>query len=221
MFVEFDMQQFAEEQSCDRSDFRSLSLIQVGLKRVFDIIVSFTALVCLLPLFLVVGCLIKAQSAGPVFYTQTRNGKDGKTFSILKFRSMKHVSTDEFTQCEIKDSRVTAIGKFIRKTSIDELPQLINVLLGQMSIVGPRPHPVELDAKYVGSIPFYMNRYVVKPGLTGLAQIRGLRGLTPDVATMAKRISADLDYAHHVSFFRDFRIILGTIPAIVMPQNAH
>jgi putative colanic acid biosysnthesis UDP-glucose lipid carrier transferase len=220
MFVDFNTQQFAETSAFRLRASNNSSRLHATLKRSFDILFSLVALICLAPLFLVIACLLIFYCRGPVFFKQTRNGKAGKTFSIYKFRSMKHIPSEKFTQCEVNDNRVTKIGQFIRKTSIDELPQLINVLLGQMSIVGPRPHPVELDAKYESSIPAYMDRYAVKPGLTGLAQIRGHRGLTPNVVTMAKRVNADLEYAKRVTVVRDLAIIAKTIPA-VLRRNAH
>jgi lipopolysaccharide/colanic/teichoic acid biosynthesis glycosyltransferase len=220
MFVDFDVQQFADAQSFDQTKPLNKNRVYSFVKRSFDIFASIVALFCLAPLFLLVACVIKAESPGPVFYRQIRNGKNGSTFSIFKFRSMSHSSSDVFLQCEDNDPRVNVFGHLIRRTSIDELPQLINVLLGQMSIVGPRPHPVELDASYANLIPSYMDRYNVKPGLTGLAQIRGYRGMTPNVETMSQRVNADLDYVKGSSLVGDITIIMRTIPAVFNCRNA-
>jgi putative colanic acid biosysnthesis UDP-glucose lipid carrier transferase len=222
MFVDFDLRQFADGSTYSNAKVVNRSNVQSFLKRLTDITISLIALLCLAPLFLILACLIKAENHGPVFFRQVRNGKAGKTFSILKFRSMAHENdAQEFAQCEAGDSRVTLIGRIIRKTSIDELPQLINVLSGQMSIVGPRPHVPEMDEGFANLVPNYMDRYSVKPGITGLAQVRGLRGPTPNTETMAIRIFADLEYARNVTFLRDMAIMLRTIPAVLFPKNAH
>jgi putative colanic acid biosysnthesis UDP-glucose lipid carrier transferase len=191
------------------------------IKRLIDVCFSLVTLLLLSPLFIVVALLIKFSSHGPVFFAQTRNGQAGKTFNIYKFRSMAHKEDADFEQCMPGDSRVTAIGHFLRRTSIDELPQLINVLRGDMSIVGPRPHAVDHDVMLAEQMPNIMQRYNVKPGITGLAQVYGLRGPTPTTDLVQKRLEADLEYAHKSSILFDLMIIFKTIPVVLARNNAH
>lgn len=188
-------------------------------KRVIDLVGGGAAIICLLPLFLVVALLIKLGSRGPIFYRQTRHGLLGSTFEILKFRTM---FADEcaFAQCQKDDPRITRIGKFLRKTSIDELPQLINVLLGDMSLVGPRPHAVVHDHQLAVLTPRIMERYAVKPGLTGLAQIKGLRGPTASKRAVEDRLSADLHYVEKNSVWLDLKIMFLTVPVVLSAVNA-
>lgn len=188
-------------------------------KRVFDVTLSAGALICLSPLMLLIACIIKLESRGPVLFRQIRNGKSGKTFEILKFRSMKFQPDAAFEQCAPTDTRVSALGKFLRKFGIDELPQLINVLRGEMSLVGPRPHPVELDSQFANMLPNYMDRYAVRPGLTGWAQILGRRGPTPTSEIMAARLAADLEYIRRWSLSFDLLIFARTVPALLFPRQ--
>ena len=133
-----------------------------------------------------------------------------------------HVETNaKFSQCVSDDARVTKIGRLLRNTSIDELPQLWNILKGDMSIVGPRPHAVDHDIQFAQVLPRYFERYSVKPGLTGLAQIRGMRGPTPTLKSMSDRLSADIEYAHRKSVLLDLKIILQTVPLVISAHNAH
>lgn len=192
---------------------------QAVAKRVFDVLVSGGALLCSSPLLLLVACAIRLESPGPVLFRQVRNGRFGKTFEILKFRSMSFEPAAAFRQCAPSDRRVTPLGRFLRKTSIDELPQLINVLRGDMSLVGPRPHPVELDLQFASLIPNYMDRYAVRPGLTGWAQVLGRRGPTPTSEVMTMRLAADLEYIKRWSFSFDLQIFSRTIPAMLFPGN--
>jgi lipopolysaccharide/colanic/teichoic acid biosynthesis glycosyltransferase len=196
-------------------------MLNAFLTRALDISVSLLALIMLSPLFIVVAVLIKRESKGGIFYRQKRNGLNGTTFEILKFRSMRVDDHSQFVQCVSNDPRVTNIGALLRKTSIDELPQLWNILKGDMAIVGPRPHAVEHDAQFAKLLPHYFDRYSVKPGLTGLAQIKGFRGPTPTLKSMGKRIAADLEYANQKSFLGDVKIILQTVPLVISAQNAH
>jgi putative colanic acid biosynthesis UDP-glucose lipid carrier transferase len=182
------------------------------IKRVTDIVVSLTFLITLFPIiYSIFGMLIKLSSPGPVFFIQERTGLKGKKFKCYKFRSMRCNGEAHTRQATVNDTRTTRIGKFIRRTSIDELPQFINVLKGDMSIVGPRPHPIFLNEKYSKLIEKYMVRHFVKPGITGLAQINGLRGETKEVSEMEKRIKKDIWYLENWSIALDIKIIIRTV----------
>lgn len=197
---------------------------QALMKRVFDIIVSGLALVMLSPLFLTLAIAIKLDSKGPALFRQERIGLGNRRFNLLKFRSMYHDLSDHQGQQSTQrgDARVTRVGDFIRRTSLDELPQLINVLRGDMSIVGPRPHATGSRA---GGLLFwevdnaYWLRHVVKPGITGLAQIRGHRGNTFHEEDLQKRLESDLLYVENWSFWEDVRIILKTF-SVITHNNA-
>lgn len=182
------------------------------LKRVFDLVVSAAALVLLSPLLLIVAVLVRLESPGPALFTQVRYGEDGKPFSIYKFRSMTTAAcaSTEVRQATQGDARVTRLGRFLRRSSIDELPQLLNILRGEMSVVGPRPHAVPHNEHYRTLIRGYMLRHKVKPGLTGWAQIHGLRGETETLEKMAHRVQFDLDYLRQWSLALDVYIVLCT-----------
>ena len=181
--------------SSDEEIFRGPSIRKVNAfrKRVFDLLfaslVSIFLLSWLLPILAI---LIKIDSPGPVFFHQKRSGKNGKPFTCLKLRTMIHHGRELPQQATKNDIRVTGIGAFLRSTSLDELPQFFNVLLGQMSVVGPRPHPLFLDERFAGQIPDYTKRFWGKPGITGLSQTFGYRGLTEGVDQMKLRIKADV-----------------------------
>jgi putative colanic acid biosynthesis UDP-glucose lipid carrier transferase len=180
-------------------------------KEAFDRLFALAVLAFLALPFLFIGICIKLSSSGPVFFRQVRHGMNGKKFMIYKFRTMKmHAEKSTVTQAKKNDARVTWIGSFLRKTSIDELPQFINVLLGDMSIVGPRPHALEHNEYYRDELDIYMLRHRVKPGITGWAQINGLRGETDTVEKMQKRVQFDLHYIANWSFALDVKIILWT-----------
>lgn len=181
-------------------------------KRVLDIVLSAMALIALAPLLLIVGILIKISSPGPVLFYQDREGRDGSIFSLVKFRSMRADACDAggTHQTCSDDPRVTGIGKFIRKTSIDELPQLFNVLRGDMSIVGPRPHVPGMFAggrPYRELVEYYDARLKTSPGLTGWAQANGLRGATTNADKAVARINHDIAYIQNFSIWLDLRII--------------
>lgn len=181
------------------------------IKDLFDKVFSFVVLVLLAPLFLVLAILIKLSSPGPVFFKQPRLGLNGRPFNVYKFRSMKvHVEHGTVTQATQNDPRITPIGRFLRRTSLDELPQFINVLMGDMSVVGPRPHALEHNELYKDRLEMYMLRHRVKPGITGWAQIHGYRGETDTVDKMAKRVQFDLHYIQNWSFWMDIKIIAWT-----------
>jgi putative colanic acid biosysnthesis UDP-glucose lipid carrier transferase len=180
-------------------------------KEVFDKVFASVALIMLLPLFVVLGIMIKSTSPGPVFFRQPRLGLNGKPFNVYKFRTMKvHQEHAKVTQATKNDPRLTPIGGFLRRTSLDELPQFINVLLGDMSVVGPRPHAIQHNEMYKDLLEMYMLRHRVKPGITGWAQIHGHRGETDTVDKMAKRVEFDLDYIQNWSLWMDIRIIVWT-----------
>jgi putative colanic acid biosynthesis UDP-glucose lipid carrier transferase len=186
------------------------------LKAIEDKVLAFIALILLSPLFLVIALLIKIDSAGPVFFRQDRSGWSGKTFQIWKFRSMVvHEEQDgKVKQAEKNDPRVTRIGAFLRKSSLDELPQVFNVLSGDMSLVGPRPHAIQHDQEYSQRIEDYFARHNIKPGMTGLAQVRGYRGETKDIAQMMHRIESDIEYINNWSVWLDLMIMLRTVTAL-------
>ncbi|HJW57780.1 MAG TPA: undecaprenyl-phosphate glucose phosphotransferase [Burkholderiaceae bacterium] len=180
-------------------------------KNLFDKIFALITLVLLAPLFAVIAVCIKSSSPGPVFFTQPRLGLNGKKFNVYKFRSMKvHQEHGTVTQATQNDPRLTKIGQFIRRTSLDELPQFINVLKGEMSVVGPRPHALQHNEMYKDLLEVYMLRHRVKPGITGWAQIHGYRGETDTVDKMAKRVQFDLHYIQNWSLWMDVRIIIWT-----------
>ena len=183
---------------------------------------ALVGLLLLLPLFLTIAVAIKIESRGPVLFHQKRFGKDKRVFTMHKFRSM-HSGTcrRNLKQAKKNDPRVTRVGRFLRKTSLDELPQLWNVVKGDMRLVGPRPHALKHDRHFSKHIPNYWTRLKVKPGITGLAQIRGHRGETPDVETMAIRVDYDIEYTRIQSFWIDLRIILMTALIVLGQDNAY
>lgn len=185
-------------------------------KAIEDFVLSALMLLAVSPLLLIIAVAVKLDSPGPVFFKQARNGWSGKTFHIWKFRSM-HVHTPEageLRQATRGDPRVTRVGAFLRKTSLDELPQLINVLRGEMSLVGPRPHAVQHDMEYSQRINSYFARHNIKPGITGLAQVRGFRGETRDIEQMQQRVESDIEYINNWSLWLDFTILLRTLGAL-------
>jgi len=192
------------------------------LKRTEDLIISSLALIILSPLFVIVGTLIKLDSEGPVFFKQRRYGQDGKEILVWKFRSMTTIDNgDTIKQASRQDARVTKIGGFLRKSSIDELPQLINVFLGTMSLVGPRPHAVAHNEFYRKKVQGYMVRHQMRPGITGWAQVNGSRGETAKIEDMQERIRYDLEYIRNWSIFLDIRIILMTFKTILNTKDTY
>lgn len=189
------------------------------IKRAFDLVFSGVLLILLSPSLLIIAILIKLDSKGPVFFRQERIGMDGKKFEMLKFRSMKTEAEKETGPVWAKedDPRRTMIGSFLRRTSIDELPQLINVLKGEMSIVGPRPERPYFVEQYKSLVPKYLDRHRVKTGMTGWAQVNGLRGNT----SLEERIKYDIYYIENWSLWFDIKIILRTIRAVVFSKHAY
>jgi Undecaprenyl-phosphate glucose phosphotransferase len=189
-----------------------LSAFDLVAKRAFDISIASLALLVCSPFLLVVALAIKLDSRGPVFFRQTRHGYNNEVIRVLKFRSMT-ITEDgcRFKQAVENDPRVTRVGRILRRTNIDELPQLVNVLLGEMSIVGPRPHPIALNEAFAERISPLSRRHKVKPGITGWAQVNGYRGETDTIEKMQRRIECDLFYIDNWSFLLDIKIILMTL----------
>lgn len=182
------------------------------LKRIEDIVLSSIILILISPLLLAIAVLIKLDSKGPVLFRQWRYGMGGEPFQIFKFRTMKVLEDGyEFKAATRDDERITRVGRFLRRNSLDELPQFFNVLQGRMSIVGPRPHAVAMNEEYRKVVSGYMLRHMAKPGITGLAQVRGYRGEILDLSQMNKRIMYDIQYMQNWSLFFDMRIILETV----------
>ena len=193
------------------------------LKGKFDKFIAILLIFMLFPLFALISLGIKISSPGPIFYKQKRHGINGEHFNLWKFRSMYFQPGDDNfpSQAKRKDRRITPFGSFLRRTSLDELPQLLNVIQGHMSIVGPRPHAVQHNLYYSSFIRNYMKRHYVKPGITGLAQVNGLRGETSDLSKMEKRIQYDLIYIHHLSLYLDLKIIIKTLLHFFNQKNAY
>jgi lipopolysaccharide/colanic/teichoic acid biosynthesis glycosyltransferase len=202
-----------------------LGLVDRTVKRIFDVTLASVAIIVLLPLFAVIAILIKRDSAGPIFFVQTRIGRGNQLFRMKKFRSMRVDGLDGagHRSTERDDDRVTRVGRFIRRTSIDELPQVLNVLTGDMSIVGPRPHALgsrAADKLFWEVDRRYWHRHAAKPGLTGLAQVRGYRGATLVEADLRNRLHADLEYLENWSIWRDLKIIVLTF-RVLLHRNAY
>jgi putative colanic acid biosynthesis UDP-glucose lipid carrier transferase len=191
-------------------------------KRFCDFFAALLLLVFFAPVLLLTALLIKLESPGPALFRQTRGGLNGRPFTIYKLRSMRcEENGSDVVQAQRGDDRITKIGKLIRMASVDELPQLLNVLKGDMSLVGPRPHAQAHDDYYSALIPSYNQRFMARPGLTGLAQIKGLRGATSEVEEMSARVKADIDYIDNWTIFTDLRIMLLTVPHLLLAENAY
>ncbi|MEO8150953.1 MAG: undecaprenyl-phosphate glucose phosphotransferase [Bacteroidia bacterium] len=196
------------------------SLSNRVIKRLFDIAFSLMIIVFLFPiLFPVFAIIIKMTSKGPVFFKQMRSGKNNEEFTCLKFRTMRVNSEADEKQATRNDPRITKIGAFLRKTSLDELPQFFNTLWGDMSVVGPRPHMVRHTQEYSEMIDKFMVRHFAKPGITGWAQVKGFRGDTVDPAMMQRRVELDVWYVENYSFLLDIKIILLTVWVIFVGQK--
>jgi undecaprenyl-phosphate galactose phosphotransferase/putative colanic acid biosynthesis UDP-glucose lipid carrier transferase len=199
-----------------------LSSGELALKRTLDVVLASTLLVALAPLLAIVAFLIKLESPGPLIFRQRRKGFNGREFSIFKFRTMNVLEDGQvIPQARRNDPRVTRVGRILRATSIDELPQLVNVVRGQMSIVGPRPHAIAHDDDYIKLIAKYAFRQHVKPGLTGWAQVNGLRGETAHLALMQQRVDCDLWYIKNWSLWLDLRILVLTSFELLRRRNAY
>ena len=204
---------------------RRPAITQWGLvaKRALDITAASILLALLSPLMLLITVLIRHGSPGPALFRQTRWGLNNAPFTVFKFRTMwsDTVATDGSVQATRGDRRITPIGCFLRRSSLDELPQLLNVLNGSMSLVGPRPHPVELNQRYLGVIERYAGRHRIMPGITGLAQVKGFRGETACPSAMQRRIELDLEYIRTRSLGRDMWILIKTVVSVVRGDNAY
>ena len=197
------------------------SLLDRQIKRTLDLILSSIGLLLLSPLLLLIAAGVAITSPGPVLFAQDRYGLDGRRFRILKFRTMRVVEAGDqhgLRQASRHDPRVTPLGSVLRRWSLDELPQLFNVLKGEMSLVGPRPHAVDHNEQYRRLIPGYMQRHAFKPGITGLAQVEGLRGETSTVDLMAHRVEADLRYQREWSLSLDIKILIKTLLRLRSPN---
>jgi len=191
------------------------------IKALFDRVIAALLLIAFSPLLLTVTVLVRLESAGPILFRQPRHGSSGHVFNVLKFRTMSHAEAPSDRQATRDDPRVTRVGRVLRSTSVDELAQLLNVLAGDMSLVGPRPHPVALNHEYAGKIHAFMQRHRVKPGITGWAQVHGYRGETDTLDKMRKRFEHDLYYIENWSLGLDFRILALTAVRGWRSENAY
>lgn len=199
-----------------------LSILDIALKRAFDMIVSAAALVVLAPFFLLLALAIKLDSPGPALFVQRRHGFNQEPFAIYKFRSMMMSAPDSaFVQARKGDARITRVGRRLRRWNIDELPQLLNVLIGDMSLVGPRPHALSHDRAFEERVALYARRHNVRPGITGWAQVNGFRGETVTDEQMRRRVEHDLYYIDNWSFWLDLRILVMTVISRKAYRNAY
>jgi exopolysaccharide biosynthesis polyprenyl glycosylphosphotransferase len=190
-------------------------------KRLLDITASLALIGLLLPLLALISLAVALESRGPVLFCQRRTGRNGRIFAMLKFRSMRVMENGgTVVQATRNDPRLTRIGRILRTTSLDELPQLFNVLWGEMSLVGPRPHAVAHDEYYAARIANYAQRQRVQPGMTGWAQVNGARGETPELRHMQARIDLDVWYVAHRSFLLDLKILARTPLEVLKRRNA-
>ena len=201
---------------------RPLNVAERAVKRAIDLVLSTCIGILIFPLLLIVAAIIKLDSPGPVLFTQARNGFNNRTFRILKFRTLNTIEDGPIIkQVERNDCRVTRIGRLLRRTSIDELPQLWNVIRGDMSLVGPRPHAAAHDSEYGSLIANYAFRHHVKPGLTGWAQVNGFRGETSTVDLMKRRVDLDLWYIDNWKLWIDLKIIAMTVVIVFFQRSAY
>ena len=207
----------------NRYSVNLLDSSQIISKRIFEILsVSIFLILIASWLFPIIAIFIKMESKGPVFYKQLRHGQNNVPFYCFKFRSMKFEPETNFKQATKGDSRVTKVGAFLRKSSLDELPQLLNVLIGEMAIVGPRPHAIPMNKEFAEKMENFMCRHMVKPGITGLAQAKGYRGEILNLSDMNARLRYDLFYIKNWSFLFDLKIILLTFNSLIFRnKNAY
>jgi len=198
------------------------ALDRAKLKRVFDVLFASAAILCLAPVLVLIAIGVKLSSPGDVLFKQRRYGKNGQVIDVLKFRSMRVMDDGPLVvQAKRGDARVTRFGAFLRRTSLDELPQFFNVLLGTMSVVGPRPHAVAHNEQHRTLILEYMLRHKAKPGITGWAQVNGYRGETDTLEKMIRRVECDLEYIRRYTFWLDLKIVWLTVFGRKVRQNAY
>ncbi len=196
--------------------------VYASLKRALDLFVAVPALIVLAPVMAMIALFIKLDAKGPVLFRQTRHGLNGRPFDIIKFRSMSVLENgDVIRQASRNDARVTRFGWFLRTFSLDELPQLLNVISGEMSIIGPRPHARAHDEMYSRLIDSYALRHNMKPGITGWAQVHGLRGETPTLDIMRARVDYDLWYVNNANIALDIEILFRTAFEVFRRRNAY
>lgn len=205
----------------DHQVLQPLSGFGAVLKRLEDFVLASAAIIVAFPLLCAISIIIKLDSTGPALFCQQRRGRNRETIKVYKFRTMYQSGSTEFRQASRNDPRVTRVGAFLRRTSLDELPQLFNVLQGSMSLVGPRPHPLKLDEDFKYVIPALNSRYCVKPGITGWAQINGYRGETQRLADMVGRIEHDRHYIRNWSLWLDVKILAKTVFKGWTHENAY
>jgi putative colanic acid biosynthesis UDP-glucose lipid carrier transferase len=202
----------APEMALDGFEVGSRRLRGSTSKRLVDFAGALFGLIFLAPFLLLVAFAIRLDSPGQALYRQRRTGQDGRVFVILKFRTMTVLEQDQaVVQARKNDCRITRIGALLRRTSIDELPQLLNVLVGDMSLVGPRPHALKHDHYYSAVVSHYDRRFAGRPGITGLAQVSGCRGETSEICDMSRRVAYDLEYIRRWSLLLDIEILLRTL----------
>ena len=193
-----------------------VGILQERRKRIFDFVIASFLLVFLAPVLIMVAIAIKLTSKGPVLFQQRRYGRFKMQFTIFKFRTMSVMESGEnFTQAKKNDPRITKLGAFLRRTSLDELPQLWNVIRGDMSLVGPRPHAISMDDDYARRLHGYNRRFLMKPGITGLAQCKGFRGNTERMQQMIGRLCRDIYYVRNRTMILDCRILAMTVVSLL------
>jgi putative colanic acid biosynthesis UDP-glucose lipid carrier transferase len=190
-------------------------------KRCLDVAVAGTLLLGLAPLLVFLALLVRLETSGPALFVQERIGRGGKPFRIFKLRTMVHREETVIRSATYGDDRITKVGRFLRRTSLDEIPQLLNVLRGEMSLVGPRPHARGHDEAFSKTVPDYAARFRMRPGLTGLAQVSGFRGEIREHSCILNRVAADNRYIDTWSFWLDIKIILLTVPHLIFTRQAY
>jgi putative colanic acid biosynthesis UDP-glucose lipid carrier transferase len=191
-------------------------------RRAFDLVIAVVALVLVLPVLFAIAVAIRIGSPGPILFRQTRGGIDGRPFRMYKFRTMTVIENDvAITQVTRGDPRITRVGRRLRQTSLDELPQLLNVIRGEMSLVGPRPHALQHDIEFGKIIDGYALRSRVKPGITGWAQVHGLRGETSTIEAIQRRVDFDNEYIAHRNLRLDVFILVRTVREVLRQTNAY
>jgi lipopolysaccharide/colanic/teichoic acid biosynthesis glycosyltransferase len=196
--------------------------IYASFKRGLDLAIAIPAAIVLAPVLVLLAALIRLDSKGPVLFRQTRLGLNGRPFDVVKFRTMTVLENGEIIrQAHRGDTRITRVGRFLRSCSLDELPQLINVIRGEMSIIGPRPHARAHDLMYAKLIDCYVLRQAIKPGITGWAQVHGLRGETPTIESMRARVDYDIWYVKNANIALDMEILLRTALEVLRRRNVY